>query len=194
MKLLHVLSERHWSGGEHQLEALVRHLAADGWDQVLVLRPGARFADLGRELGLPVRELPLRNGLDVGSAVRLRRLCRAEAPDLVQLGCSRSHKVWGLARLLGGGLPPAVVTRRMDYPLRRGRYRRWLYGRAVDAVVAVSEAVAREVRALGVEPGRVEVVPDGVDTALLASLAPRRAEARSELGVPDDAVLGVTLA
>ncbi|MEZ5989790.1 MAG: glycosyltransferase family 4 protein [Planctomycetota bacterium] len=159
---------------------------------VLVLRPGARFADLGRELGLPVRELPLRNGLDVGSAVRLRRLCRAEAPDLVQLGCSRSHKVWGLARLLGGGLPPAVVTRRMDYPLRRGRYRRWLYGRAVDAVVAVSEAVAREVRRWASSLASRSCPT--ASTRPSSSLAPRRAEARSELGVPDDAVLGVTLA
>ena len=57
MRVLHVLAERGYSGGEQQLEFLVRHLHERGHSNGLVLVPGAKFESVGRELDLPIFEL-----------------------------------------------------------------------------------------------------------------------------------------
>jgi len=196
VKILHILSERGYSGGEHQLEALVRHLASQGHDNRFLLQPGAAFGDVVRGLGMPVTETRMRNGLDFLAARAISRCLRRDPVDLVQLACSRSHKIAGLTRLLPGKVPPFVVTRRMDYPIKTSPYRRWLYGRAVDAVVAISEGVRQEVLRLGVLPDHVHLIHDGVATTELGHLCEPdlRTRARRALELSDSDLLGVTLA
>ena len=60
MRILHVLAERGYSGGEVQLSALVAHLHARGHHNHLVLSPGARFLEVAQELALPVSLVELR--------------------------------------------------------------------------------------------------------------------------------------
>lgn len=195
MRILHVLSERGFSGGEHQLGYLLGHLKAQGHESVVVLNPRARFATMCADLGLDVHRVRMRNDADLIAVARLRRLFRQLQPDLIHLACSRGHKLGAHAALWMRNRPPLVATRRMDYPLGKSRYRRWLYGRAVDAVVAVSQGVRREVLAVGVPPERVHCIHDGVDEQRLAPLrkSTRRAAMRAELGVRDE-VVGLTSA
>ena len=54
MKILHVLAERGYSGGEVQLCYLVKHLAQRGHTQEFVLIEGARFKPVADELDLRV--------------------------------------------------------------------------------------------------------------------------------------------
>ncbi len=138
----------------------------------------------------------MRNGLDLIAARVIGRSLRQDPVDLGQFACSRSHKIGGLLRLLPGARPPFVVTRRMDYPIKRSAYRRWLYGRAVDGVVVISRGVEQEVLSLGVDPEHVHVIHDGVDTADLARWSEPgiRAEARSSMGMGETDLVGVTLA
>ena len=87
-----------------------------------------------------------------------------------------------------------MVSRRIAKPLGRGPIARWLYGRAVDAVVVISEAVAQTVRAIGVEPTRIHVVHDGVEPQRFEVWRGRRSEARAEAGLPADAAVVVNAA
>lgn len=196
MRILHVLSERGFSGGENQLLHLLDHLATRGHESILVLNPNASFLPVAEKLGLEVAPVPMRNDLDLPASWRLRRLIEARHPNLVHLACSRSHKLGAHALVGLGGRPPIVVTRRMDYPLGRTIYRRWLYGRAVDAIIAVSEGVCAEVLKTGVDPAHVHVIRDGVDVEGLAvwSEPTRREAARRQLGLADGTLCGVTSA
>lgn len=196
MKILHILSERGYSGGEHQLEALVRHLVDQGHENRFVLQPGAAFRGIVEGLGSSVEEVRMRNGLDLFAARAISRSLRRSPADLVQYACSRSHKLAGLLHLLPGALPPFVVTRRMDYPIKQSAYRRWLYGRAVDAVVVISQGVADEVLRLGVDPGHIHLIHDGVDTEAIehATTPEARQRTRSALSLTGSDILGVTLA
>ena len=177
-----------------QFEALVRWLVERGHAQSFALQPGACFGAVPLELGLPIHELRMRNDLSVGALRGLRRLVKSEAPELVHLACSRSHKLGAIA--CAGLLPAKVVTRRMDYALRRNPWKRWLYASAVDGVVCVSGAVRREVLGLGVPPARARLIHDGVDSGRFAGLAfsAARAPARARLGLDPDALVGVTAA
>lgn len=196
MRILHLLSERGYSGGEHQLAYLLEHLNDCGHESIFVLNPSARFEAKCRELGNEVRFVRMRNDADVVALWKLRRLFREIEPDLIHFACSRSHKIGAHASVGLRHLAPRVATRRMDYPLGRSRYRRWLYGRAVQAVVAVSEGVRREVLAVGVPEDHVHCIHDGVDAERLRDLrtSEHRARTRAQHGIADDALVGLTSA
>lgn len=193
MRILHVLAERGFSGGEAQLRDVLEDLIEHGHDNRLLLQAGAAFATTAGELGLPVESVRMRNGYDLAAVVAIRAAVRRHAPDLLHLACSRSHKLGALA-CLGRLRPVRVTTRRMDYPLRWRPWSRWLYGRAVHGTVAISQAVADEILRVGVPRSRIEVIHDGLHVERFADLAARRAEARRRLGLPNDALVVVCAA
>lgn len=196
MRILHVLGERGFSGGENQLLATIRHLAAAGHQQLLVGNVRGVFHEQVRELGVEIHLQKFRSNYDLIGAFSLRRKFRALRPDLIHFACSRSHKVGGLACAFAGKLPPRVVTRRMDYKIGNTAFRRWLYQRAVDAVVVISQGVREAVLAIGTDPARVHTINEGVDTQSLGKLADAqlRAEARRARGLDETVIYGVTTA
>ena len=196
MRILHVLAEKGFAGGENQLLATLVHLQQCGVESVIALNPTARFRPHAEDLGLQIHEVRIRNNIDVVGALALRKLFRRLRADLIHFTDSRAHKVGALAGLWRAKLPPRIVTRRMDYPLKPGPYRRWLYGSAVDAVVVISTAVREVVLNLGVDPQQVHLIYEGVDTERLGGLrgeSSRRA-ARRELGLEEGDLCGVTAA
>ena len=196
MRILHVLAERGFSGGEHQLLAVLKYLKEAGHESTLILNPNARLKEHVEAIGLAVLELRMRNDIDLLAIFRLRALFKRLEPDLIHFACSRSHKLGALAGLLASRRGAMLTTRRMDYPLGRGRFRRWLYGAAVDAVVVVSRAVGEEVLQLGIAEDRVHLVHDGVDTNELQGwcTAKVRRQARQALGIAEGEWMGLTVA
>ena len=185
MRILHVDPERGWGGGEVQVLALLRELAARGHQSTLAADPAGRLAPAAAALGIPVRPLRIANHLDVLAGLRLRRLVPGH--DVVHFHTARAH---ALAPLCGGRGARRVVTRRMDYVPAGGPWARWLYNRAVDVVIAISEGVRAALLRGGVRPERVCVVPSGVDLERLAASSDARPRMRSawEVG-PEDVVV-----
>lgn len=187
MRLLHVLAERGYSGGEVQLEHLLAHLQANGHTNTVLLPPAARFAAVARALGVEVLEAPLRSpwhpGLWRGVHGALRRL----RPDVLHFGCGRSL-LWAGMAARRVRVPLKVTTRRIDYPIGPS-WRGWRYRALVDHVVANCASVRRRVLDAGVPTERVTVVHEGIDLAPWQGLARGRAEARRALNLPADALV-----
>ena len=134
MKIVHLDSGREMRGGQWQVLQLIEALAAAGHEQVLVAR---LEAPLARQVKIPVRSFT--------SAWK-------ERGDVFHAHDARSHS---LAALL---LPrPLVVARRVAFPVKNS----WKY-RLADCYIAVSEAVAEELRRGGGAAGKIRVVYDGV--------------------------------
>ena len=188
MRVLHVLAERGWSGGETQLAHLVRHLEARGHRNALVLAPGAKFRRLAEELSLPVYEANLRTWFDPRQVLRLRSAIRAESPEILHFGCGRSLQ-WGGLFALGTACGVRATTRRIDYPIGRNWYRRLRYHRFVDHVVANCCSVENQVLATGLPVERVSMIHEGIDLAPWTDLRAQRTEARRKLGLPADATV-----
>ena len=189
LRILHILSERGYSGGEDQLAHVLERLVDDGHENALLLQPDAAFIETAERLRIPVHRLRMHNGFDLLAAWKMRAVFGRVPCDLVHLADSRAHKLGGLA-VFGRKPPTMVVTRRMDYPLRRGWGTRRLYGKVVAGVVAVSEAVRREVLSIGVAPERVHVIPDGVDPERFAGIEAERPAVRAQLDLaPEDVVI-----
>jgi glycosyltransferase involved in cell wall biosynthesis len=82
---------------------------------------------------------------------------------------------------------PLVVTRRVDFPLRRQGY----WARA-DRVIAISNAVARVLESDGIARERITVVHSGI--ALEATRAVTRLGIRGQLGLPPTASVAANVA
>ncbi len=174
LKILHVDPERNWGGGEAQVVAMLRCLAAKGHHNDLVAHPNGRLIAQCEGLARRCHGVVVRNDLDLRCVPGLRRLIRAGDYDIVHFHTKRAHalSLW-LPR--SEPKPKYLVTRRMDYPERRTAYTSYLYNRRVDGVVAISQCIAGLLIAAGVDGKKLRLIPEGVDIHQFsdASIAPR---------------------
>ena len=184
MRVLHVDPERRFGGGEVQVLGLARELAARGVGAALAVDPRGRLAGMAAAAGIETIALPIAHHLDVRAGLRLRRLARRF--DAVHFHTARAHAMAPLCARAGARL---VVTRRMDYVPAGGPYARWLYNRAVDVVIAISEGVRAALLAAGVRAERIRVVPSGVDLGRVAAPPDARPTTRAAWGAAADEVV-----
>ncbi|HEV2705616.1 MAG TPA: glycosyltransferase [Pyrinomonadaceae bacterium] len=165
MRILQLSSARAFGGGERHLADLAHALAARGHEVYAAL--AHRSPLLERLTPLPrenILTLPLRNALDLKSAVALARFIRERKVEIVHAHVARDYTLAALAVRLAarrGDAPRLVLTRHVLFPL--GRIHRLTFSH-VARVIAVSEAVARALRERHIiSEDRLRVVPNGVD-------------------------------
>ncbi|MEO0480155.1 MAG: glycosyltransferase [Planctomycetota bacterium] len=188
MFVLHVLAEVGYSGGEFQLEQLIRHLQIEGHRNHVVVPPDARFIEICERLDVPVDELPIRRPWQTLAVPKLRRLIRRLRPDVVHFGCGRST-LWGGLAALGADGAVKVCTRRIDYPIARTPVGAGRYRHLVDHVVANCGAVRRRLLEAGVSAERISLIYEGIDSSKFDGVEEDRAASRRTLGIADNAVV-----
>jgi glycosyltransferase involved in cell wall biosynthesis len=179
LKILHVNPEVQWGGGEVQVFELTTALSRFGHHSVVAAHPGGLLYRRLAAAGLPACALRIRHHLDALAGVRLRRLVRTGSYDLVHFHTARAH---ALSPWLAGMPVKRIVTRRMDYPLRKGPVTRFLYTRQVDAVVAISARVRTALLAAGVPVSSIHLIPSGIRTTHFAPDPEARARIRHSYG------------
>ncbi|MBN1475324.1 glycosyltransferase family 4 protein [Candidatus Sumerlaeota bacterium] len=188
---LHLSPSVRLLGARQSLLQLVTHLDPQRWRPVVAL-PFSRggLADALDQAGVAHETVRMGQWRKVKfwpripfDLRRLRRIARAEGVDLIHVNEPHSAP-YGLrvARALGIPCIGHVRLDNVDQRLIRN------YGLAqLDAVVAVSHAVADQLRGLP----SVHVIPNGVDGEALRQVAPPRDRARARLGLgADDLVIG----
>jgi glycosyltransferase involved in cell wall biosynthesis len=164
MRILQVSSARAFGGGERHLADLSRSLAERGHELFAAIEPGSPLRE-PLLAALPpnnVYELSLRKLGDARGSLKLSRLARANRVEIVHVHVARDYApaLWAtFARRASD--PRLVITRHVLFPL--GRFNRLILARAAR-VIAVSEAVARSLRAQKISgPEKIRVVTNGVD-------------------------------
>ena len=145
-------------------------------------------------LGVEYIEIPERHSFDVSVFPALRRLVKEQRIDIVHAHDYKTNLlVWLLHRLDGttvlstahGWTGHSGRERRLYYPVDK-----WLLAR-LPFVVAVSSQIRDELIAHGAEPGKIEVVLNGIDHRAFRRDVAREAPARAALGVgPGQIVIG----
>jgi len=177
-----------FAGGETQVLGLTRELGRGGHRAELICDPRGGLWKRARAESFVCHPLSIRNGFDLGAALRLRHLLSRERFDVVHLHSSRAHSLAPYIRGMAGAI---VVTRRMDYPPNR-LFARFLFNQAVDGVAAISTAVADALEGSGVRRDNVTVIASGVDCELFHPPSElERSRAREALGLArDDIAVG----
>lgn len=199
MRLLHVVNTRQFRGGERLASELIRALSATDVSQRVVVigdgdNRGIRYEAPGRQLGSDGWSVP---GLRIRPKAvgALRRVILEWRPDVVHAHGGdtlkylipaaigrRSSVVYGKI-----GLTPSDVSNR----LKRAVHGRLM--RSTDRVVAVAEAVRREVvNDFRVPEERVVTIPNAVDSGRM-NPERGRAATRSALGIPPNSPVILSL-
>lgn len=191
-RVLYIIVDLTVGGAEDHLLSLVRNLDRRRFDP-LVCCIGRRGA-IGKEIeaaGVRVEELGKlrKGGYDREIVPLLRALIRRERIGLVHSHMYHANLYGRLAAFREG--VPAVVSVHNTY-VRPKILRRVLNGwlaRRTPFILAGSEAIRDDiVRYDGVPPGKIRVVPYGVDVEKFDSVLSRE-EARGKLGLPGDRFL-----
>lgn len=189
MRIVHVNTEMSWRGGESQVFNLMRGLRDRGHEVEAVTQPASALFERCGEDRLPAHGIRMRSDADLPAAFRLSRYLKGRPCDILHAQTSRAHSIALLARKLGapGRL---VVSRRLDFPIRKNFPNLWKYRSAtVDRYIAVADVVRGTLVEAGVAARRIAVINSSIDLARFTDVVDGRAEVRASLGVPLDAPL-----
>jgi glycosyltransferase involved in cell wall biosynthesis len=197
VKVLHLITGLGVGGAELQLRSILQRTRHDS-DVVTLYNPGP-VADMIRADGGRVRDIGMKRNTEISALWRLRRLIREGDYDVVHAHLYRSQ-IYGRIAAWLARTPVIVSTEHSigETHLERRRMTRgvrFLYlttERLSHGTVAVSGTVRDRLVAWGVRPGRITVIPNGVDLSRVAFDPAARRRARAEFGIDaDDYVIGV---
>jgi glycosyltransferase involved in cell wall biosynthesis len=192
LRVLHLDSERTWRGGERQVLELMRRQRRRGDEPHLAAPAAGALAARAREEGFPVHAVPMRGTWDVASMVAIARLHRSLRPDVVHWHAARAHALGAAAALLSPG-PLRLLSRRVDFPVRRSIGSRLLWALPIEGIAAISEGVREALARSGVDRRRIRVVPSGIDLAPFEAPVDRGA-LRARLGIEAGEILALQVA
>lgn len=188
MKILQISSASSFGGGERYVADLTNALVERGHELYVAVRPRS---PLPRHLKLPperIVTLPLRNALDVQSAHELERFVRRNGIEIVHAHMARDYSLASYAARRNRQTK-FIATRHVLFQLNR--LHRHTLARAAR-VIAVSHAVAHELRSSGVvSETQIAVIPNGIDVDrfIRARTGFDRVQFLHGMGLPVDCLL-----
>jgi glycosyltransferase involved in cell wall biosynthesis len=163
LKVLHVELGRYMYGGAGQVKYLLDGLGRYPGEHVLVCEQQSELAKAFRNPAVKVYhvKLGLLDEVDFRLIPQLRRIIRAEKPDLLHVHCRRDDYLSARAGRLEN--VPLILSRRMDDP--PSAFDRRLKFPLFDRIIVISRGIEAVMRRAGVSPDRMSCVSDGVDIA-----------------------------
>lgn len=177
MRVLLVDLERAWRGGQEQALLLMVGLRRRGHCVELVAVKDSAIATRAQAAGIRVHTVS-DAARQIGAAWRLRGLGREKHFDIVY--ANEAHALTAACLARSHRRVPLVAARRVIFPLSRGPISLARY-RAAARILAISEAVRKELLAAGLDANRLAVISDGVE--IPAAITPEaRENARKRWG------------
>jgi glycosyltransferase involved in cell wall biosynthesis/peptidoglycan/xylan/chitin deacetylase (PgdA/CDA1 family) len=196
LKVLHVITGLDAGGAELQLAMILRRTRHES-DVVTLYNPGP-VAEMIRARGTPVRDIGMRRNTELPALLRLRKLIKDGQYDVVHAHLYRAQIYARPAARLAG--TPVVLTTEHSIGETHIERRKMTSGvRALylvsemfsHATIAVSDTVKDRLVRWGVRPGKIAVIPNGVDTDDLGFDAEARDRVRAQFGIsPGTYVIG----
>lgn len=160
LRILHVDSEKSWRGGQQQVFSLMQGLRERGHEQRLVTPLQSHLGVRAREAGFAVEEFDLIGWYDPRIFGIFKQIIANFQPTLVH---AHSGNGQAIAHMTCRKSHPIVVTRRVDFAVKKNPLSRWRYRSPGTRYIAISNAVKNVLRDAGVPDDRITIVHSGVD-------------------------------
>lgn len=196
MRICHLIATNFYGGPERQICQHARLMMERGhWLSIISFMENSReneLMDTAASHGIPVWGLSGSHPFDPRPIWKLRDYLVHNRVDIL---CTHGYKSSVLGRIASwmAGCRQIVVSRGWTGETRRVRCYEMLdriFLRLAGAVVAVSEGQRQKILACGVRPDKVRVIHNAID--LEAYPGPAEKSMRTELGIPQDAILVAT--
>lgn len=180
------------SGAEKQFTLLATGLPREEFDvHVICLTRGGPYEEQLAEAGIPVTILGKRGKADPFCLLKLRKLLRKLAPDVLHTWLFAANAYGRLA--IGRKNRPRVVVSERCVDSWKAGWQLWLDRRLAsktDVLVGNSESVRQFYHEVGIPAEKLRVIPNGValpERPSSMELAERRQRLLAECNWPDDA-------
>lgn len=187
MQVVHVIVGLGIGGAELMLRRLVM---AQGRSTVVSMTEVGPVGRMLQDAGIEVVALGMRGAQDLPiTFVKLVRLIKARQPDVVQTWMVHADLLGGLAARLVGirAVIWGIRTTEFSGASRSTRLIRWLCARLSHripaAIACAADASRRSHEAIGYDPSRMVVIPNGFDVERFRPDAERRRQVRAGLGI-----------
>ena len=162
MSLFQIDAGKEWRGGQRQSLFLAKELKRRGLPFFFIVQPESPLHQKACEAELPVLPFKMRNEFDLPAILRLAWAMKRKKCLLVHFHDAHSAAVGSVAASLAK-VPFRIITRRVDFPLKKNYFSRRKYMKNVDVIIAISEGVKKVLVEGGVNPVNVEVISSGID-------------------------------
>jgi glycosyltransferase involved in cell wall biosynthesis len=162
LSLFHIDAGKEWRGGQRQSLFLARVLKRRGLPFFFVVQPDSPLHQKAQEEELSVIPLRIRSEFDLSAVLRLARAMRRQKCLLAHFHDAHSVSVGSMAASLAR-VPYRVISRRVDFPLKKNYFSQRKYRKNVDAIIAISDGVREVLIEGGIDPNRITVIPSGID-------------------------------
>jgi len=180
---------RTWRGGENQTLLLCRGLVDRGYESYICCPPSSPLHSAAAGEDLRVFNLPLRGEWDLKSAWSLAELIKKQGIGILHMQTAHSHALGVLAKFLVPGVK-TVLSRRVDFHIRKNPLSRLKYRLNTDVIICVSRGIKNVLLSDGLDARRLEVVHDGIDLGRFESVVVPP-DLPASLGIkPGDPVIG----
>jgi glycosyltransferase involved in cell wall biosynthesis len=183
MKILHLISSGGMYGAENVVLALARDLQRMGHTARVGIfenyhQPQNDVADQFENRGLDVARIPCRGRIDRWAIQRIREIVRMDNIDLLHAHGYKGdiYGYFANKRLNVPLVATCHLWTRQTAAIRFYEYIDALFLRRYDAVVSVSDAIAKEARDAGIAPEKITTVDNGIDLSPFVSANPGLAE------------------
>ena len=180
MRVLLVDLSRDWRGGQEQALLLLKGLRSRGHGAELVALHGAPLAARAAAEEIPVHTVPYKSRR-IGTMRLVSRLVRRHKFDVVH--ANEPHAVFASFFALAQRHAAFVIARRVVIPVPRDWFHLIRY-RAAARIIAVSQAVQKDLLSAKLDPPGVDVIADGVELQQAISAEEGR-RARERWGIAD---------
>ena len=192
LTIAHVDTETTWRGGQRQVIEMIKGLSRLGQKNILFCKPGSEIGERALPAGIDVVKMPLRGEWDIFSALKLRSYLKKESVDVVHAHTSHAHTIAQIAKT---GVPGCklIVSRRVDFHLHNIISRKIKYGKSIDKIITVSDAIRRVLIEDGVDPGIIMTIRSGFVQEEFET-EKNGIDIRKQFGIQNDAVVIITVA
>ncbi len=162
IKILHIDTSLDWRGGQQQLLYLSCGLQKKGYPQLIACQPNSLLVKRCQEYAsiTPVR---MRGEWDIAAVWKLAQLIDLKGVQLIHLHSAHAHALGLMAANISKSKPAVVVSRRVDFHLRKNPLSWLKYKMGVYKIIAVSNAVKQVLVSDGIHPEMIDIVYDGID-------------------------------
>jgi glycosyltransferase involved in cell wall biosynthesis len=181
---------KEWRGGQRQSLFLARELQKKAYPFKFYVQPGSPLHTRALEDDLPVVPLKMRSETDAWAILRLAGGMKRHKCRLVHFHDAHSVAVGSAAASLAK-VPVRVISRNVDFPIKKNFLSQMKYTKNIDVIIAVSKGIKKVLVNGGISPSLIKVIPDGIDYSPFEEAASSQ-YLRQELGFGlDDFLVGI---
>lgn len=173
MKIIHLVSNKVWGGGELYVLDLATTFAAKGHEVTIVSRDIDAVTHRFKEAGLPMTTMALKGAIDIVSPFKLARIIGKEQPAIIHVHNFKDATTAVRARALSRNRNVRIV---MTRHLVKAAKRKSIYNR-LDAIVFVSHLAKNEFMSTSpvIDAGKVHVIHNSIKhTTATAECTPNK--------------------